>query len=165
MKKVNCRFPVMLFLLGIIFTGCSDSIDTMLEEYNGNFTVLNTEYTAPCPGDEDFIESKMLYEEYCVSYDDTLTLAAPKKCSAYKWTLTDPDNDYKEIIPVYFNGGTNTERVFSMYIENSGLECGHTYRLLLAVFGEQTKQWHYCASSIAVYKHLDAIVTDDDRSN
>ena len=52
MKKVNCRFPVMLFLLGMIFTGCSDSINTMLEEYNGNFTVETTEYKAPCPGDE-----------------------------------------------------------------------------------------------------------------
>ena len=93
----------------------------------------------------DFDESKMLFEEYCVSYDDTLTLAAPKKCSAYKWILTDPDNYYAEITPVYFNGGTNTERIYSMYIEKSGLKCGKTYRLLLAVFGEQTKKWHYCA--------------------
>ena len=165
MKRVNCRFPALLFLLGMIFTGCSDSINTMLEEYNGNFTVLNTEYIEPCPGDEDFDESKMLFEEYCVSYDDTLTLAAPKKCSAYKWILTDPDNYYAEITPVYFNGGTNTERIYSMYIEKSGLKCGKTYRLLLAVFGEQTKKWHYCASSIVVYKHLDAVVTDADKFN
>ena len=165
MKKVNCRFPVMLFLLGMIFTGCSDSINTMLEEYNGNFTVVDTEYAAPCPGDSDFDESKMLFEEYCVSYDDTLTLAAPKKCSAYKWTLTDPEQDYTVVKPTLFRNGTNTERIYSMYMKKSGLKCGKTYRLLLAVFGEQTHKWHYCASSIVVYEHLDAVVTDADRAN
>lgn len=165
MKRVNCRFPALfMILLGIAFTSCSDSINNMLEEYNGNFTVVDTEYSPPCPGDPEFDESKMLFEEYCVSYDDTLTLAAPKKCSAYRWTLTDPEENNKEIIPKYFNGGSNTERVYSMYIERSGLECGKTYRLVLKVYGEQTKKWHYCASSVAVYKHLDAKITDDDRS-
>lgn len=163
MKKVNCRFPVLLFLLGIIFTGCSDSINTMLEEYNGNFTVVDTEYTSPCPGDEDFDESKMLFEEYVVSYTDTLTLAAPKRCNSYRWHIYDPENGYQEITPKLFNGGTNTHRIYSMYIEESGLECGKTYRLLLAVYGESTRKWHYCASSIVVYKHLTPGLKDSER--
>ena len=76
MKKVNCRFPALLFLLGMIFTGCSDSINTMLEEYNGNFTVVDTEYTAPCPGDEDFDESKMLFDEYAIPFFKTAEIVA-----------------------------------------------------------------------------------------
>ena len=163
MKKVNCRFPVMLFLLGMIFTGCSDSIDTMLEEYNGNFTVETTEYVSPCPGDSDFDESKMLFDEYIVAYTDTLTLAAPKKCNAYRWHLYDPDESYKEVNPALFNGGTNTQRIYSMYMEESGLKAGKTYRLLLAVYGEATQKWHYCVSSIIVYSRENTKVKDSDR--
>ena len=78
MKKVNCRFPaLLLFLLGMIFTSCSDSINTMLEEYNGNFTVVDTEYTAPCPGDEDF-------EEDSDSSSDTV--------NNLRWVLDDIEN-------------------------------------------------------------------------
>lgn len=165
MKKVNCRFPALLFLLGMIFTGCSDSINTMLEEYNGNFTVVDTEYTSPCPGDEDFDESRMLFEEYFVAYDDTLTLAAPKKCNAYIWTLTDPDNSNNVITPKLFSGSTTRTRTYSMYISESGLEYGKTYRLLLAAYGEATQKWHYCAASIVVYKRRNVTVTDEERSN
>ena len=165
MKKVNCRFPVLLFLLGMIFTGCSDSINTMLEEYNGNFTVVDTEYSAPCPGDPDFDESKMLFEEYYVASDETLTLAAPKKCNAYLWTMYDPDNSYNEVTPKLFKGGTNRTRTYSMYMEESGLEYGKTYKLLLAVYGEATQQWHYCAAAIVVYKRIDVKVKDSEKSN
>lgn len=165
MKKVNCRFPaLLLFLLGMIVTSCSDSINTMLEEYNGNFTVVDTEYTAPCPGDADFEESKMLFEEYYVAYDDTLTLAAPKKCNVYKWTLTDPENDNRVVTPKLFRDGNSSTRTYSMYIEESGLKPGKTYRLLLAVYGEATQKWHYCATSIVVYKRYSATVTDKERS-
>lgn len=165
MKKVNCRFPLMLFLLGIIFTGCSDSINTMLEEYNGNFTVEITEYTAPCPGDTDFDEANMLFDEYIVASDDTLTLAAPKKCNIYKWILQDPASNNEEVTPVLFGGGSNNERIYSIYIGESGLKSGKTYRLLLAVYGEATKQWHYDVAAIVVYERISTKVTENDRSN
>ena len=166
MKKVNCRFPaLLLFLLGMIITSCSDSINTMLEEYNGNFTVETTEYKAPCPGDEDFDESRMLFDEYIVASDDTLTLAAPKKCNIYKWTLQDPASKNEEVKPVLFGGMSNTERIYSFYVDRSGLKTGKTYRLLLAVYGEATKQWHYDAAAVVVYERINTEVTKKDKTN
>lgn len=165
MKKVNCRFPALFFLLGMIFTGCSDSINTMLEEYNGNFTVVDTEYTAPCPGDADFEEEDMLFDEYIVGQDDTLTLAAPKKCNVYKWTLQDPASSNSEVVPILFHGGSNNERIYSIYMGNSGLKTGKTYRLLLAVYGEATKKWHYDVAAVVIYERINTEVKSADRTN
>ena len=107
----------------------------MLDDYNDNFTP-NHEFTAPCPGDMDFDEKDMLMTEYYVSSDDTLNLFGPYNSNSYEWILTDPGNledPEGEVEYELFGGYTKYQREYVVYIPDSGLEIGKTYKLTLTV--------------------------------
>lgn len=155
MKKVNCRFPTLLFLLGMIFTGCSDSINTMLEEYNDNFEKKVSWYSEPQPGDPDFNERNMLFDEYGVTSEDTLNLSAPGNCNEYTWTMEDPDEDYAVVTVNHYGVSNNKSKDYAVYIPTSGLKCGKTYRLHLWVRGKTDNKEYNDWAAIIIYKHYD----------
>lgn len=152
---------IALTLLAFLVIGCSNSVQTMLEDYNSNFTVTH-EYTggwdSPSPGDEDFVASQMLYPTYYVSDDEALNLFAPTKCNSYSWVMTDPDELYDKavgptkLMVVTYNGTSTVSREFVIYIpdniEGGILQTGKTYKLTLTVNGIYSD-----SAEIVIYKH------------
>lgn len=125
------KLCLILLLLVPLLAGCSNSVQTMLDDYNSRFTAIKTEVSLN-PGDEGFDESNMLFRWYYVASDDTLNLFGPYKCNSYNWIVTDPDTN-EEVNVNMFAGYTKYQREYVTYIPESGLEVPHTYKLTLQV--------------------------------
>ncbi len=131
----------------------------MLNSYNESFEVVNTN-VSPNPGDDDFVESEMLFTEYYVSCDDTLNIAAPYNCSSYKWVVTDPeDNSGDELDIQMYEDYTKVQREFVTYIPDSGLETGITYRLTLTVTDKDGNSYSDTCG-LVIYKHYEFDLLD-----
>jgi len=116
----------------------------MFDDYNSNFTIVYS-YGQEClsPTDKGFDQHLMLYEEYFVYDDATLVISAPDNCSFYTWTFTDPDKEYEEVVvnfrditgPVMIktSGTTYDRKVMAVYVPESNLEIGKTYKLTLTI--------------------------------
>ena len=160
------RFVVIPLLL-LLVIGCSNSVQTMLDDYNSNFTVTHNvdDGSAPVPGDKNFVASDMLFTEYYIASDDTLNLSAPLRCNSYSWVVTNPEEivlDGGDPTPINVGmfGGTNANsREFITYIPESGLEVGKTYRLTLTVVGADGKTYTDTAG-LVIYKHYEFSSSD-----
>ncbi len=155
MRSFRRAFTVAILLFSLF--SCSDMED-MIEDYNSDFSssgaTVVTDLEGPQPDDPDFNKDDMLYSEYFVYDDGTLTLAAPSRCLTYEWVLTDPVTE--EVIDVTTLDGTLLERYFRIYVPNSGLESDKTYKLTLTVMGY--KGGVYTDScGLIIYKHYDHI--------
>lgn len=161
------RFVVISLLL-LLVIGCSNSVQTMLDDYNSNFTVTHAvdNGTQPSPGDANFVASDMLFPIYYVSSVDTLNLAAPYNCRSYSWVLTDPEEAYDpdvgptEIDLVMFNNTDRVSRTFVTYIQESLekgiLEIGKTYKLTLTVTEKNEEAKSYTdIAAVVIYKNYD----------
>lgn len=161
------RFVVIPLLL-LLVIGCSNSVQTMLDDYNSNFTITHAvdDGTQPSPGDPDFVASDMLFPIYYVSSVDTLNLAAPYNCRSYTWVLTDPEEAYDpavgptEIDLVMFNDTDRVSRTFVAYIPESldkgVLEIGKTYKLTLTVTEKNEEAKSYTdIAAVVIYKNYD----------
>lgn len=118
-----------------------------MDDYNGNFgkpALTAVEIAQLGPDDPGFDERMMLFDDYFVSHDDTLTLAAPYNCSSYLWVITDPEaEDADAPVPVQTYGNfTDYQREYVLYIPESGLETGKTYKLTLTVKNKGGKIFH-----------------------
>jgi len=131
----------------------------MIEQYNGGFKEAYTTLTETSlatnslsPGDDGFDEKDMLRDEYFMYEDATLILAGPpNNVVSYIWIVYDPDNDFKEIEINTVNGKTDTKD-FVIYLPDSGLKVGHTYKLTLKI----KDRWgvdYSDSCSLVVYKH------------
>lgn len=166
MKKL--RFVAIPLLL-LLVIGCDNSVQTMLDDYNSNFTVTHAvdDGKSPIPGDVDFVASEMLFEEYYVASDDTLNLSAPFKCDSYTWVVTDPEEKVPaggtptEINVVMFEGRDKVSREFVTYIPESGLEVGKTYRITLTVVGTADRKTYTDTAGLVIYKHYEFSTSDD----
>lgn len=174
MKKL--RFVVTLLLL-LLVIGCSNSIQTMLDDYNSNFSVTHDIVSddSPSPGEDGFDESEMLYDIYYVSDVNVLNLAAPKNCDTYIWTVRDPEKKYDETNPrdglrVYmFDEGSMESRMFVTYIKEAvsppleqdslgvkydALEVGKTYQITLTVTKKGVGKGTFTdTAALVVYKN------------
>lgn len=156
------RFVVIPLLL-LLVIGCENSVQTMLDDYNSNFTVTHAvdDGSAPVPGDPDFVAEDMLFTEYYIASDDTLNLCAPLKCNSYRWVVTDPDENVPEgsspteIDVVMFEDRDKVSREFITYIPNSGLVAGKTYKLTLTVVGTADRKTYTDTAGLVVYKHYE----------
>lgn len=139
----------------LLIAGCSNDINTMLDNYNENYTVVEAESTkAPVPGDANFDPSTMLQETYCVASDETVNLAAPYKCNSYKWVVTDPSENGKEVTVLYFDGLYEcTQRLFVTYIPESGLKAGNTYVITLTVTDKEGAAYTDTCE-LVIYNHV-----------
>lgn len=149
------RFILIMILL-LMCAGCKNSIDSMLDDYNSNFTIDTSIYeTTPSPGDEDFIESGMLLDTYCVGSNETINLAAPYKCDSYSWVVTDPLDANNEVTVKFFDGSMIcNSRLFVTYIPESGLKAGRTYKLTLTVTDKEGNAYKdFC--ELVIYQHFE----------
>lgn len=149
------KLKFILLLLILLITGCKSGMDSMLEDYNGNFTVdYDVMNQFPSPGDPDFDEKQMLWETYCVGSHETVNLAGPYKCDSYNWVVTDPLND-EEVTVKYFDGTyICNQRQFVTYIPESGLEIGKTYRLTLTV-SDKDGNLYSDVCELVIYQHYE----------
>ncbi|MBQ6781149.1 MAG: hypothetical protein IJP62_07920 [Treponema sp.] len=137
-QKMLVAFFIMT-VTSLFSVACSNGIDTMVDNYNGGFTVAKTVIKAPSILDADFNASSMLDLRYSVSYDSTLCLSAPTDGIKYEWTAT-----LVESAP-----GVNAEenvtlgsgQTLSIFIRTSGLSKWCVYRLKLTVTGEDLKTY------------------------
>lgn len=160
MKKLNLLLVVFLLVAFAVFDSCSNNIGTILDDYNSKFTIVELDVSSPSPGDDDFVESEMLFNEYYVSSEDTLNLAAPYNCNSYRWVLIDPEQVYDEqvgpteIDVVMFGDKDRVSREFVTYIPDSGLKIGKTYKLTLYVTDKGGNEYKD-ACGIIIYRHFD----------
>ena len=148
MKRDTSFVLILSILILLLTSACNNSVDDMLEGYNGGFNqgyvTLSNEDESPYslePDDSGYDQTRLLYDDYTVFDIGTLNLIAPASCKSFKWTLTDPDaEDSMEPISVtYYDGSTSFYRAtqdFIVYVPDSGLETGHTYKLTLVVRGK-----------------------------
>ena len=170
MKKAFGAFVVSLMLLAISVLGCNHSVDSMVNDYNEQFTVGYTtidtndsgEEVILQPGEQGFDERDMLRDEYFLGYDSTLNLYAPETCETFQWYITDPDDpDETNIKFCPCNEPYNSQywcteidtQTFSIYAEDSGLDNGTTYKLTLNVWKGGNKYSDHC--SLVVYTHYE----------
>ena len=141
---------------------CGNSVEDMVGEYNGAFEYgyvtiseeTKEEEVVYSPGEEGFREDLMLRDEYFVFPESTLILAGPpQNVVSYTWAMYDPANDYSEVA-VKTISGSNFNREYSIYISESGLEAGKTYKLVLTI-KSTGGVWYTDSCSVVVYKHYD----------
>ncbi len=166
MKKKSLLFLTAIFLF---FSSCGDSVEDMVGDYNGAFTEGHLEFQKEesedetlSPGDEGFSASNMLYDEYYVWENATLNLSGPPNCRSWNWVVTDPKEinaDGNEKVVWIQTVDLSSERNavgsqrFVIYIPDSGLKVGRTYRLTLTVKGLDGSEYKdSCA--IVVYQHI-----------
>ncbi len=149
MKRASAFVLIFSFLFLLLASGCNQSVDDMLDGYNGRFNVGyvtvsnsdNSEYTLE-PDDSGYDQTRLLWFDYYTVFDiGTLNLAAPSSCRNYKWVVTDPSaKDKTEALTItYYDGSKSTyigTQEFVLYVPTSGLEVGHTYKLTLSVTGK-----------------------------
>ena len=141
MKRASAFVLIFSFLFLLLASGCNQSVDDMLDGYNGGFNVGYTTLskdesstTVPSsPGEEGFVAADMLRDEYFVFMESTLILAGPpKNVFSYWWSMYDPENNDAQVIVSTVNGST-TEQYFTIYLPESGLVAPKTYKLTLRI--------------------------------
>ncbi len=163
--KRFCVVAIFSFFL-VALCSCGNSVQDMVDQYNEGFTTAYTtvsnqeEDEVLEPGDEGFVPSKMLLEEYFVWEDSTLTLSAPSGCVTVNWVITDPDDEYSivEFYPFGYENGVSKYKVWrgallQIYIPDSGLESNKVYEVTLTVTDKEGSEYKDVAA-IVVYKHL-----------
>ena len=152
MKSCKLKKFCLYIFFSLLFASCSDSIDSILSDYNSDFDTevsVKKSGSSLSPGDDGFCADEMLKETYFVSRTATLNLYGPKNCSSYKWKLlqieqvTELNLTYSVERAVSYslsNGSTEASRAFILYIPTSGLERG-TYKLTLAVTDKEGNEY------------------------
>ncbi|MBQ8012814.1 MAG: hypothetical protein IJ257_00240 [Treponema sp.] len=148
MKRASAFVLSISFLVLLLASACSNSVDDMLEGYNGGF---NTGYVTVSdkdeseyelePDDSGYDQTRLLFDEYYVYDIGTLNLFGPSSCRNFNWTLTDPaaEDTLAPITVTYYDGSTSEykrTRAYMVYMPDSGLESEHTYKLTLTVTGK-----------------------------
>lgn len=166
MKKAFA-FVISLSFLILVLSSCNNSVDDMLDDYNGGFkkgyvTINDKDESEKNlePGDQGFDQKTLLYPEYTVFDIATLNLNAPKSCKSFSWILTDPkaENVTKPIKVKFYDGTVTSERKtrdFIVYMPESGLEIGHTYYLTLTVTGKDGRVYSDLAQIFTVEFHIE----------
>ena len=161
MKKPSAFVLILSFLLLVLLPACNNSVEDMLDDYNGGFKKGVSTYSIepsvksnelPQPGDLEFKEDDMLYPIYRISQNSTLNLAAPGNCSSYRWTMTDPEDDYQvELRIKLMEGSSINSKRYVLYVPQSGLYASKTFKLTLTVHGNDGYDYTDVCG-VAVYK-------------
>ncbi len=152
MKFLKLKKFVLLIFSLFLFATCSNSIDSIISDYNSAFeseVSVKKSTSSLSPGDDGFEQENMLKETYFVSNNATLNLYGPKNCASYKWKLlqieqvTEVNLTYSVERAVSYslsNGSSETSRAFILYIPTSSLENG-TYKLTLTVTDKEGNEY------------------------
>lgn len=116
MKKsfIFCALTAIFALCMTIF-GCSNSVDDMVEEYNGNFKVKISEKALPNVNSSDFSQTELIpYETYIIETNCNLKIYAPAGGKTYAWKM-ECKTDKNQILS--FKNNSTEERAFEIYVE------------------------------------------------
>jgi len=153
MRKL--KFSLYVTLLSLLFINCKTSVDTMISDYNQNFetpTSSKSDESSLLPGDMNFDQNQMLKNEYYIYEDASFVVSGPASCSSYEWIIIDvSDTNQTPIAVVTRPGSSLTSKNFAIYVPESGLETGHTYKLTLTVMSGGKAYKDSCG--LIIYKH------------
>ena len=168
---LSCVFS--LVAAPVLYSGCKDNINTMLNDYNTHFEPATNMDLIKNPGDAGFNEDYMLDDLYNVSSDGNLNLAAPYNCKSYEWVFYKTENniiresgpsslkstliDITDKLDFFPNSGKN-QREFRIYVPKSQLGPKEflgpgTYVLKLTVTGNNDKTYtDWCL--VVIYEQI-----------
>lgn len=115
MKKsfIFCALTTTLsFFMAI--SGCSNSVDDMVEEYNGNFRVKISEKSLPNVNSSDFSQTELIPDEtYIIETNSKLKIYAPAGGKTYAWKM-ECKTDGNQILS--FKNNSTEERAFEISV-------------------------------------------------
>ena len=130
---------ILFTLAGGIFVSCSQTVDSMTEDYNSVFTLTNSSQASqsenpknPSIHDADFNQANMLTGPYTVRTYSTLCLIAPSDAERYEWT----------VLPLQGNGLSKDSasvticknQQLNLYLSESSLPVWTEYALTLTAY-------------------------------
>lgn len=88
-------FVSIFVCVSIGVSGCSESYDSMMDDYNKKFIPMSSIPEKILPGDENFDEATMLDSEYVVNEWETLNISGPEGCVSYTWYIKNKKDEIK----------------------------------------------------------------------
>jgi hypothetical protein len=135
------KLIVMTAVMSLTAASCSQTgVDSLIDDYNGNFTVVSAESTSPSPGDSGFDESTMLAADYLVSSSAWLSINGPAGAESYEWTAAEEGTAEKITLC--------SKQLLAVYMPETPLRAKSFYTLELTVTGRDGKKYADSASLI-----------------
>ena len=134
---------ILSLLLSSFFFSCTESIDSLTEDYNSAFDnttapsedIKNSESKFPNSesiNDVNFNSSNMLSGIYTIRYYTTLCLIAPYGAELYEWTVTPVSECANKEEPQSFS--LSKKQQLNLYVPNTALTVLKEYTLTLTVY-------------------------------
>lgn len=151
MKALKCALAPLICAAALC-ASCSNDIDSMILDYNSQFTAVEKNLDKPTPqvGDPDFSPSEMLYLYYEMNTNDYLRIVGPPGAVTYRWTvqyiMDKEDKEAAEIAGkevIYEEDEIGSGRVLDLTMESSKqFKSYHTYILRLYVTDSKRIEYH-----------------------
>lgn len=126
-------FASAIFCLNVL--SCSNSVDDMLDEYNGNFAVKIAEKSLPNVNSADFTQTELIPDEtYILNTNCDFKIYAPLGGKSYTWKM-----EYKvdENTTVSVKNISSEERAFYVSVGSAGnFELYEPYTLSVVVINQ-----------------------------
>ena len=138
--KVENKSSIVSFVLGAAFgvfvlcllAGCSESYDSMLDNYNKKFIPMSSIPPAVKPGQVGFDQDGMLENIYIADVWSTLNIKGPEGCKSYLWSIENSKGEQKF---------TSTEKNFSCFFYESVIFKPGFWTLRLVVIGSDDQEY------------------------
>lgn len=160
MKALKCVLAPLLCAAALC-ASCSNNIDSMIDDYNSQFTAVdkNLDKATPQVGDPDFVPSEMLYLYYQLNMNDYLKIVGPPGAVTYRWTVQyivdKEDKEAAELAGkelIYEEEEVGSGRVLDLTMESSEqFEAYHSYILRLYVTDSKRNEYHDTAYLTITY--------------
>lgn len=115
-----------------ITAGCSESYDSMLDNYNKKFIPMSSIPPAVKPGQAGFDQDAMLENIYIADTWSTLNIKGPEGCKSYLWSIENTKGEQKF---------TSTEKDFSCFFYESVIFKQGFWTLRLVVVGPDDQEY------------------------
>jgi len=129
MQKVS-RFLLIIsiFSICLIFSGCKNSYENMIEEFDGKYFMPEPKVYIPYSiNSPDFNPKDMLAPSYVFPEDVYINLEAPENCTTYLWKIVDSKGN-----ELSNPNEPESERVF-YHAASDGFRVGEENILILTV--------------------------------
>ncbi|MCR4925717.1 MAG: hypothetical protein K5917_05450 [Clostridiales bacterium] len=151
MKAIKNGALAFVLCAAALCASCSNNIDTMIDDYNSQFTAVNKQLDEPAVavGDKDFVASEMLQLYYHLNSSDYLTIVGPPGAVTYRWTVQYiMDKEDKEAAELageevtYEENEVGSARILNLTINSSSQFVPyHSYMLRLYVTDAQKNEY------------------------
>lgn len=134
-KLLTLLFAFVSALLCLSIFGCSNSVDDMVDEYNGNFAVKISERSLPNVNSSDFTQTELIPDEtYILNINSDFKIYAPLGGKSYTWKM-----EYKvdKDTTLSLKNISSEERAFYVSVGSSeNLELYEPYTLSVIVVNQ-----------------------------